>query len=257
MRSAAEAAPSFLYLPELAHAPERFTLPPEEAHYVTRVVRARAGETLQASDGAGTLATLELEVVRPAPGVRVVSRTTVPATPGRVLLCGAPEGERGDWMVEKLAELGMTRFVPVETERARWPGRDRRERWQRLAVAAVRQSRSAWLMAVSAPVGLLDAVNQLGDVAPPGAGERWLAEPEAPLPDGPGLQALGALTGAVGGSPGFSEAEKELLLTSGFHPVALASRRLRTETAAVALAAIWAARPGGPGARLDAHSERP
>jgi 16S rRNA (uracil1498-N3)-methyltransferase len=236
MRSAAEAAPAHLHLPQLAGAPERFELPAEEARYVARVVRARAGGTLRASDGAGTLAVLELEVVRPAPVVRVVSRRFVAAPEPRVLLCGAPEGERGDWLVEKLAELGVTRLAPVDTARDAWPAGDRSERWRRLAVAALRQSRSAWLMAVSVPAGLEQALAALEGL--PGGG-RWLAEPGGGAPrSGRGR---GPLAGAVGGAGGFTPGERRRLEAAGFESVALARCRLRAETAAVAMAALWAA----------------
>jgi RsmE family RNA methyltransferase len=54
----------------------------------------------------------------------------------------------------------------------------------------------------------------------------------------------------VGPSSGFSVEELKYLADNGFLPVGLASSRLRTETAAVALAAIWAAQ--GVHARPDA-----
>jgi 16S rRNA (uracil1498-N3)-methyltransferase len=240
MRSAAEAAPATLYLPGLVGSPDRFELPEDEARYVSRVVRARVGETLRASDGAGATAVLVIEDLRPSPRVRVTARARVAAPAPRVLLCGAPEGERGDWMVEKLAELGVTRFVPVETRRSRWPGGDRGARWRRLAVAALRQSRSAWLLECSAPTGVGEALEGLAALPP---GSRWLAEAGAPAPTAAGL-AAGSLVGAIGGSAGYEDMERDLLREHGFEPVGLARGRLRTETAAVALAAVWGALSG-------------
>src|SRR5258708_38532927 len=120
MRSAADAAPSFLYLPDLAARTGAFTLAGDEARYLVRVVRVRSGERVTASDGAGLLATLVCECVRPDVVLRVEARAQTPAPPSTRLLCGAPEGERGDWLVEKLAELGVSELVPVETQRARW-----------------------------------------------------------------------------------------------------------------------------------------
>jgi len=152
MASAADAAPSFLYLPRLDGSPDTFVLGEEDARYVSRVVRAKPGERLTASDGAGCVAELVIETVRPDVFVRVAHRARAAERAPRVLLCGAPEGERGDWMVEKCAELGVTRFVPVHTERVRWPEGTRVERWSRLAVAALRQSQAARLMGVESPV---------------------------------------------------------------------------------------------------------
>lgn len=236
MHSAADAAPSFLYLPDLAQRSGTLALEGDEARYLSRVVRAREGERVTASDGEGGLATLVVVRSRPDVVVEVTEVRRIPAPPVSRLLCGAPEGDRGDWMVEKIAELGVTELVPVDGVRARWPEPLRSDRWERLAVAALRQSRSAWRMRIAPVVGLRAAVEALG------AGERWLADPAGtPI----GLQPFSAgtsVTGAVGPSSGFSGEELNLLRESGFNPVALAAARLRTETAALAIAAHWAAR---------------
>jgi 16S rRNA (uracil1498-N3)-methyltransferase len=234
MRSAAEAAPSFLYLPELRAQGERFTLEGEEARYLSRVVRAREGEVVTACDGAGFVATLRIERVKPELVLVREAFREHPRPASARILCGAPEGERGDWLVEKLAELGVTDLQPLECERARWPAA-RDARWERLAVAALRQSRAAWRMAIHPAAGLIEAVAAARE------GTRWLAEPDGepaasrrPAVDAP-------VVAAVGPAPGFSEAERKVLRGSGFTPVRLADRRLRTETAGVAVAALWAA----------------
>ncbi len=236
MRSAADAAPSFLYLPELAQCRGTVELEGDEARYLSRVVRAREGERVTATDGQGRLATLLVVRSRPEVVVEVEEVRDVPAPAVSRLLCGAPEGDRGDWMVEKLAELGVTELVPVDGVRVRWPEPLRTDRWERLAVAALRQSRSAWRMRLAPVVGLRAAVESLG------AGERWLADPAGTPIGGVPCGAETAVTGAVGPSSGFSDDERNLLQSHGFVPVALAATRLRTETAALAIAAHWAAR---------------
>jgi len=242
MRSAAEAAPSLLYVPALRSLGARFTLEDEEARYVTRVVRAREGEQVTASDGAGLVATLRIEQLKPALVVVLDSAREHPRPPSARVLCGAPEGERGDWLVEKLAELGVTDLQPVDTEREGWPER-REARWDRLAVAALRQSRAAWRMAIHPALGLSDAMAAAREPV------RWLADPEGEPPSGLFATAGGPAVAAIGPAPGFSEPERKALRGSGFTPVRLAARRLRTETAALAVAALWAAaRATGGGA---------
>ena len=232
MAPAAEAAPAFVHVPSLASAGEHFAFEDDEAHYVSRVVRAREGERLTATDGAGCVASLVVEKVRPEVIVRVELREHRAAPPAAELLCGAPEGERGDWLVEKCAELGVTRLVPVDCARARWA--DRSDRWRRLAVAALRQSRSAWLMTCAPVLSLEAAVAALGPT------RRWLADAGGVPAD---LAAVGAeaVAGAVGPASGFSGPERNVLSENGFVSVRLAPSRLRTETAALALAALWAA----------------
>ena len=234
MRSAAEAAPSLLYVPALRTLGARFALEDEEARYVTRVVRAREGEQVTASDGAGLVATLRIEQLKPALVVVLDSAREHPRPPSARVLCGAPEGERGDWLVEKLAELGVTDLQPVDTERERWPAR-REARWERLAVAALRQSRAAWRMSIHPALGLSDAMAAAREPV------RWLADSEGESAAGLLEGAGGPAAAAIGPAPGFSEPERKALRGSGFTPVRLAVRRLRTETAALAVAALWAA----------------
>jgi len=110
-------------------------------------------------------------------------------------------------------------------------------------VAALRQSRAAWRMAIHPALGLSDAMAAAREPV------RWLADPEGEPPSGLFATAGGPAVAAIGPAPGFSEPERKALRGSGFTPVRLAARRLRTETAALAAAALWAAaRATGGGA---------
>lgn len=233
----AEAAPALLYLPGLPGPGTRVELAGAEAHYVARVCRARAGERLEATDGRGARATLRLVEVRGVVAAEVEAVAQEPATRPSWVLCGAPQGERADWLVEKLAELGVARFQPVDTARASWRrGAGRRGRWERLAVAALRQSRRTHLMAVADPLPLEGAVEGL----PPGS-RRWLADAAGGRPSAPGPACAVPATGLIGPAGGLTDAERDAALRSGFVPVRLTDGRLRTETAALAWAAWWAA----------------
>ena len=150
MRSRADAVPAFVWVPEIPAPAGVLPLDPDTAHHVRRVCRARPGDSITLTDGRGVRATVVLE----ANGrVRVIDRHAEPSAPGSTIACGVPEGERADWLIEKLAELGVGAFQPIDTARARWrPERSRLERWQRLARAALGQSLGAWLLEVRAPV---------------------------------------------------------------------------------------------------------
>ncbi|MBI5168854.1 MAG: 16S rRNA (uracil(1498)-N(3))-methyltransferase [Candidatus Eisenbacteria bacterium] len=236
---AADAAPAFVLIERLPAPGEEVLLDGDAAHYLSRVVRARPGERVHATDGAGTVATLE--VVESRPDVRVIGgERRVMARPAeRVLVCGAPEGDRADWMVEKLAELGVSRLVLAECERAKWERAEAKlERWSRLAAAALRQSQSAWLMRIEPPRPLAEAL-----AGAESATARWVALPGAATVRLP--REDGASWCVIGPSPGFSESEVKRLRESGFVPAGLGPARLRTETAALTVAALWQA--GGAG----------
>ncbi len=232
MRSRADATPSFLLLPEIPEPGAELVLPADEAHYAARVCRVRAGERVQATDGRGALATLAVLDVRGGVRARVEGRAVEAPRRAAHVLCGAPEGRRADWLVEKLAELGVGTLTLVDAERARWPAAARPERLERLAAAALRQSRRRWRLAIEGPRPLAAALAALGD------GERWLADPEGERR--PPVPGAGRTVGAIGPAEGFSEAERTSLVGCGFRLIALADARLRCETAAIAWASWWA-----------------
>lgn len=235
---AADAAPALLYLPRLPEPGSRLELAAADAHYVARVCRARVGERVEATDGRGARAALRLVEVRRGVVVELEAVTCEPAPRESWLLCGVPEGERADWLVEKLAELGVGRFLPVDVARGRWRvASGRRARWERLAIAALRQSRRVHLMAVEEPVPLQQALASL-----PAGSSRWLADASGEVAGrGPAPSGSDPAIGLIGPSSGLDDEERKLALAAGFQPLCLSDARLRTETAALAWAAWWSA----------------
>lgn len=241
MPLAADAVPAFVYAPEIAEPGAAIRFGREDSHYLLRVCRVRAGQRFSVTDGRGRVARVVLVGTGTDAAGEVEAVEVVATPPAARLLCGAPEGERADWLVEKLVELGVTDFVPVDCERGPWERFPRRsERLRRVAVAALRQCRRAHLLEIHPVQSLAEAIAAV----PPG-GERWLASEGADLARAPAGQA-GPCTGVVGPSAGLSESETASCIASGFEPISLAGARLRTETAALAMAAWWAARTAAP-----------
>lgn len=232
----ADAAPAFVWAAELGRIGERLRLAEQESRYVARVCRARIGESVTLTDGRGGLARARIESVHRLVEVVIESVDHVSPTRRAEVLCGPLESERGDWLVEKLAELGVAAFQPIHCERARWPPSDRLPRWSRLTRAALQQSRGRFEMDVRAPLWLEEAVDAIPDgtrnhVADPGG------EPAGRM----GRVPLGACAVVVGPAEGLARAELERLIARGFLPMSLSGARLRAETAALVWAAWWAA----------------
>ncbi|NOT34622.1 MAG: RsmE family RNA methyltransferase [Candidatus Eisenbacteria bacterium] len=234
MRSRADAPPAWLWVRALALRGESLALDAEASHHVARVWRAREEQALVLTDGLGGVAHAIVESLRPGVVVRVESVEQRAAPRPLVVWCGAPEGDRGDWLVEKLAELGVTRLIPIDTSRASWRAAPTRlARWERLTRAALEQSRGAFRLAVSAPCSLESALASL----PEGAA-RWLADPEGRVAElGAGVPLAGVVV-AVGPAPGFDSDERSSLLARGFMAMSLGRSRLRAETAAMVAAAL-------------------
>lgn len=227
---AADAAPAQVWAPGIPEVGESLDLEDDEARYVSRVCRARPGERLRVTDGRGGVAELILTSTGRRVRGEVASRTRSERTRTLTLACGAPEGERGDWLVEKLAELGIARWQPIDCERSAWrEGATRSERWVRLARAALRQSLQAWEMEIAAPIRL-EAFVRNDQVV----GRRWFADPDGDS----GREGAGPEIIVVGPAAGLSDGEKALLGGAGFEAISLGPSRLRTETAALCAAAL-------------------
>src|SRR5207237_366096 len=106
--------------------------------------------------------------------------------------------ERGDWLVEKLAEIGVELWQPLDCERARWrAGEARLERWRRLARAALCQSRQVWEMEILEPIPVTGLASRSG------GGAKWLAGPAgAARPLRMGSSSLRVDSGVARAGPG-------------------------------------------------------
>lgn len=214
----------------------RVSLTPEDAHHVVRVLRLRDGERVTAADGAGSWRACRLRLT---PGTEPVLEPDGPVVaepaprPELTVAVALPKGDRGDWAIQKLTEVGVDVVIPLIAERSvvRWSA-DRAgrgvERLGRVARAAAMQSRRARLPRIAEPAGIAEVVaTHAGAVcaAEPGAGP-------------PGLEHPVVLIGPEGGwAPGE--------LPAGLARVGLGPTTLRTETAAVVAAAALALLRGG------------
>jgi 16S rRNA (uracil1498-N3)-methyltransferase len=201
------------------------TLDPEDAHHLATVLRLRPGELVTATDGRGGLVAcryagegrLEPEVepqYQPAP----VPAVTVGFAPVK--------GDRPEWAVQKLTEIGVDRIVLVRADRSvvRWEDKRAEAHLQRLrkvAREAVMQSRRCWLPQVC-------GVEPVPALLGPGVA---LAQPGGPPPT------LAFPTVLIGPEGGWSDDERD----SPGGRVGLGPGVMRTETAAVAAGVLLVA----------------
>ena len=230
----ADAAPSHVYAAELGEPGAHNTLDADESHYLACVCRVRVGERIALTDGRGSLAQAVLITVGRRVEVEIEKLEQRSRERRAQVWCGAPEGQRADWLVEKLAELGVDALQPIDCARAEWKSFDRRvERWRRLALAGLRQSRGTWLLEIRPPI-------RLAVIPPPPLGAVcFLADPEGTAPAQPPARGSASI-GLIGPAEGLEPQEQWRARDSGFQPMKLGSNRLRCETAALAWAAWWA-----------------
>ncbi len=161
-----------------------------------------------------------------------------------VLAVATPKGSRADWLVEKCAEFGVPRLIFIESERGEvHPRSGKLERWRRKAEEAAKQSGSPLVMRIESDMTIADVCSAAG------AGSRLLFGATdrsgtalstciASLNDGGAdVDEVVCVIGPEGGLTGDETAE---LAKCGAIAISLGRSILRVETAAIAVAAIWA-----------------
>lgn len=189
------------------------------AHHLHRVLRLRPGEVVCAADGLGGYRMCRMAAAGDLDAEGEVQHRPAPAV--ELTVGFAPvKGDRPDWVVQKLTELGIDRILVVPTARSvvRWDGeREARhlDRLRRVAREAAQQCRRLWLPSVArADLTAVPTPAVLAD-----AGGRPLRASDHCL-----------LVGPEGGWTDMERGGREL--------VAVGEHVLRAETAAVAAAAV-------------------
>jgi 16S rRNA (uracil1498-N3)-methyltransferase len=156
-----------------------------------------------------------------------------------------PKGDRAQYLVEKLTELGATRFIPLRTQRSVvLPRETRREKLERYVIEASKQCGRNVLLQIEpltdwASYCVRDELPPMRLLAHPWVdpASRAGLVPTAVRLDSPDLQPFErdmALT--VGPEGGFTEEEISEARAAGWQIIDLGPRILRVETAALVLA---------------------
>ena len=216
---------------------DRAVLEGDEARHLTRVLRAKVGDTVSLFDGSGRewparVASIGRDRVELDTGTPTID--PLPAGIPVTLAVALPKGDRQKWMVEKLTELGTARLVPLETTRGVAEATaSARARLERVVIEACKQCGRNTLMEI-APVRPLD---RLLAEAPAGA-RALIAHPGGlPLEEAVARSDATEVIALVGPEGGFTDEELGVADRAGVLRVSLGPHILRIETAAIALAA--------------------
>ncbi len=220
----------------------------EQARYLGRVLRARAGDEVAVFNGDDGEWTATIDRLTKSHAFLSVGeqRSADTESPLKLhLVQGVSRGDRMDVVVQKATELGVKRITPVLTEYGVVKFDDaradkRREHWQRIGESACEQSGRIRPPLVDRPLPLNEWFG-LGDGAD---STQLVLKPGAPnaLSDVTGIEEKICLL--VGPEGGFSDKEYEDAEIAGFAPVSLGPRILRTETAPIAAIALLQAKFG-------------
>lgn len=237
----------YFYVPDAAAASE---LPQEEAMHALRVLRLTEGDEISLVDGEGTL---YKAVITSATGKHChydIAESLPQQRPwkGRLHIAMAPTKmmERTEWMAEKVTEIGVDELSFPEcrfSERRKM----RKERVEKVVVAAMKQSHKAWMPQVNDMCALKQFIdNERG-------GRKYichcyneierreltsLLRESAESNAATGDTSDEDVTILIGPEGDFSVEEVRYAISKGYKSTSLGPSRLRTETAAIVAATV-------------------
>ena len=234
----------------------RFYLPPDqckgsslfltgrEAHHALDVLRLQAGDRVVVLDGVGHQFSCEVRRAEHTQvSLAVLESSVVEPLPYRITLAQAlPKGKIMESIIQKATELETFRIVPLLSERvvARLDSADaahKAEKWQLVAIEAIKQSGSAWLPRVEPPMTLQQFLVQqekfeLKLVGSLQAGSKPLGHYTHAFRTERGRNP-NSICVLVGPEGDFSSTELEIIQSAGAFPISLGRLVLRSETAAI------------------------
>lgn len=213
-----------------------------------RVLRPKDGEEFELFDGRGSSRTYKW---------RAASKDLVAVAPKStaerkrdseiILFACVTKGQRWDWTLQKATELGISKIVPVMSERTivricEGEGAAKKARWQKICEEAARQSDAIWLPEISEPLDFASAASQaakttcfVGAIATPPP-EPLLNAVMRALEKG----ANGAFSVFIGPEGDFTPDELATLLKVAT-PTSFGPTILRAETAAIFAVSVLSA----------------
>lgn len=214
----------------------------EDVNHMVNVLRMKQGEAFMANDGCGKEYYCILEQLRTDDVLAKIAyvRAGEQELPCPITLYqGLPKGDKLELIIQKTVELGVTRIVPVSMKRCvvkldEKKAESKRARWQAISEAAAKQSGRGIIPEVSRPMSFKEAMREASE-ADVKLFPYELAGEESPM--AVTRERLSAICPGqsvavfIGPEGGFDDAEVELARETGYEPITLGKRILRTETA--------------------------
>lgn len=209
----------------------------DEARHCIKALRARVGDTIHVTDGAGQLLHCEITDMAKEECIAQIKETEKIAPRSyelAVAVCPTKHASRIEWAVEKMVEIGVHHIIILQTARTERSNYKPR-RLDKIALSAMKQSKNLYLPKMDYDVSWQELINM--DLAD----HNYIAhcaDVESYL--GRMINKNGRYLIAIGPEGDFTGEEVQLALDHDWKEVNLGISRLRTETAAVVAASCVA-----------------
>jgi 16S rRNA (uracil1498-N3)-methyltransferase len=234
------------YAPPENFRDDEITLDFEQTKHLRDVLRLGEGANINIFDGEGKEFSCAVRTIGKRETVLEIIAAVNPRAPESsldlTLAIALLKGEKFDLVLQKAVELGVTRFVPLQTRRADVRLKEAKEiekkleRWRKIIVEAAKQCGRAKLMQIENPQNFEKFIEKS---SPPNSDyEIRVLFSERGGGNFSEIEAGEKFVAVVGSEGGWEDTEIEFARANGFRIVTLGGRILRAETAAISLAAI-------------------
>ena len=219
------------YNPSISENTKDFTFDKEESKHIIKVLRKKDGDILFVTNGLGFLFECSIVLgIETKCTVEIVRFEKSANLPFHLHLAVAPTkmNDRFEWFLEKATEIGISEITPIICEHS-----ERKyiktDRFEKIVIAAMKQSNQYYLPKLNAPVLYKDFMKQSF------SGQIFIAHCEESNKKSfqKELRKEEKVTILIGPEGDFSSKEINLAIENNFIPVTFGNTRLRTETAAL------------------------
>jgi 16S rRNA (uracil1498-N3)-methyltransferase len=226
----------YYYTPKQYISSSSLTIVDDEAKHLGRVLRKQTGEEIFVTDGLGNLfkskiisvskQQIECSIIE---SFRDLNESPVKINLYQSLI---KNPDRLEFSIEKSVELGVYSIHTIITENTVNKTTNKRDRWQSIALSAMKQSQRCYLPVVSEPIPFTDAIRDA-------KGELKLIADEKDIPGRITIKDVAgdhsSIDIFIGPEGGFTPSEAEFAVNNGFKVLDLGARKYRSETAAIVL----------------------
>jgi len=219
---------------------EEITLPARESSHLARVLRIKEGDPVEVLDGRGGRFSAQcLQVNRSSVSVQINEVHQASAqVPSVRMAIALGKGNKWDDLIRPLTEFGLAVLTPLLTERTEGsisPSKlqDKKERWQKLAQEACKQSGNTWMPKFDDPITYTEFVSGISQNE-----DCWMTSLTPYTTSFAPRRNAERISIFVGPEGGWSPQEEEIAQAAGVNSFSLGPHVLRFETAAVSALAV-------------------
>lgn len=224
----------YYYTPKQYVSSATLTIVDDEARHLGRVLRKQQGEEIFVTDGEGSVYRCKINSLKKELIDCIITEKIISLNEPKIKInlyqSLIKNPDRFEFAIEKAVELGVHTIHPVITEHVINKTTNKTERWQAIALSAMKQSQRCVLPRIYEPVNFTDAIvsakGELKLIADEKQNDSRICI--ADIKD-----SFSTIDIFIGPEGGFTPQEAELAISQGFKILSLGARKFRSETAAI------------------------